>query len=474
MRPVRRRLAGLALGLAAFAPGGCPLGAQEGPVPAFAAGLEPPLSTIAVPVRVDIASVLNSLEGDIPRTPPGVESWTPFPDRPDYVYRFNLYRDGIQARAEGDRIVVRTLAHYWLQMGARVFGPFVKSLASCGLGKEGHRAVILGAEGEVFLTPGWRLAVRARALDPLPVSRCEMTFLGLDVTGPVMNGMKGALVQAARDAELQLRESTFVRSKAREAWDLAQRPIPVAEGIWLLLRPERVRLGRPVADPAGDGRILLLKPEIQARPMLVLGPAPVLPATALPALDTTTAPGSGVHIALESDLPFLQASEQLGRQLAGRRFETEQGSFEIVSAAVRGSGGRALIEVELKGRANGKVALAGRPVYDAALGTVRVEGLDYTFESRSWIENTAEWLFRSSLRKLLQERANLFLDQSFRGLKDQLQLALNRPLATGLQLKGTVSDLHLAQVRVLEDRFRVDAFLDGQFSLEVTALPLAR
>ncbi|MBK8726164.1 MAG: DUF4403 family protein [Holophagaceae bacterium] len=465
-------------GLRALALAGCALGALQAQAPqgtpAFAAGLEPPVSQISLPVRVDISAVLNALEGNIPRTPPGVDTWAPLPDRPDYVYRFSLYRDAIQARAEGDRIVVRTLAHYWIQVGARVFGPFVKTLASCGVGKEGHRAVILGAEAEVFLTPGWHLAVRPRALDPLPVSRCEMTFLGLNATGPVMNGMKGALVEAARNAEVQLRESTFVRSRAKEAWEMAQKPIPVAEGVWLLLRPERVRLGRPMADPAGDGRILLLRPELQARPMLVLGPPPSLPVTPLPALDTAPASGSGVRVALESDLPFQQASEQLGRQLAGRKFETDQGSFEIVSASVRGAGGKALIEVELKGRANGKVALAGRPVYDSALGTLRVEDLDYTFESRSWIENTAEWLLRSSLKRLLQERANLFLDQSFKGLKELLQLALNRPLATGIQLKGTVSELHLGQVRVLEDRFRVDAFLDGQFSLEVTALPLGR
>ncbi|MFN8010472.1 MAG: DUF4403 family protein [Holophagaceae bacterium] len=466
------RSAALALALAGGASRG--LRGQESPAPAFASGLEPPVSQITLPVRVDIAAVLQSLEGSIPRTPPGVQTWTPFPERPDYAYRFNLYRDAIQARAEGDRIVVRTLAHYWLQVGARVFGPFVKTLASCGVGKEGHRSVILGAEGEVFLTPGWRLAVRAKPLDPLPVSRCGMTFLDLDVTGPVMDGMKNALLAAAKDAETQLRESTYVRTRAKEAWELAQRPLPVSAGVWLLLRPERIRLGRAKADPASDGRILLLTPEIQARPLLVLGEAAPLPAVPLPALDPSEPAGSGAHVALESDLPFRQASEQLARQMAGRRFDTEQGSFEVTAVAVRGGDGKAVIDVDLKGRANGRVSLAGRPVYDAALGTVRVEDLDYTFESRSWIERTAEWLFRSSLRRLLQERANLFLDQSFRGLKDQLTLALNRPLAAGIQLRGTVTELHLGQVRVLEDRFRVDAFLDGQLSLEVSGLPPGR
>lgn len=469
---LRARIGALALALAAGP--GAALRAQEPPAPAFATGLEPPASRITLPVRVDIAAVLQSFEGSIPRTPPGVQAWTPFPERPDYAYRFNLYRDAIQARAEGDRIVVRTLAHYWLQVGARIFGPFVKTVASCGLGKEGHRAVILGAEGEVFLTPGWRLAVRANPLEPLPVSRCEMTLLDLDVTGPVMDGMKNALVAAAKDVESQLRDSLVVREKAREAWDLAQKPIPVAEGVWLLLRPERVRLGRPKADPAGDGRFLLLTPEVLARPMLVLGEPPAMPARPLPALDTAEAAGSGVHVALESDLPFRHASEQLARQMAGRRFDTDQGAFEVTAVAVRGAEGRAVIDVDLKGRANGRVSLAGRPVYDPALGTLRVEDLDYTFESRSWIERTAEWLFRSSLRKLLQERANLFLEQSFRGLKDQLTLALNRPLAGGVQLKGAVTDLHLGQVRVLEDRFRMDAFLDGQFSLEVGGLPPVR
>jgi hypothetical protein len=472
MAPRRFRSRPIALALAACVASG--LGAQEAALPAFASGLEPPVSRITLPVRVDIASVLQGLEGSIPRTPPGVERWTPFPERPDYAYRFNLYRDAIQARTEGDRIVVRTMAHYWVQVGARILGPFVKSLASCGLGREGHRAVILGAEAEVFITPGWRLAVRAKPLDPLPVSRCEMTFLDFDATGPVMRGMKDALVAAARDAESQLRESPLVRARAREAWDLAQRPIPVAEGVWLLLRPERIRLGRPRTDPAGDGRILLLTPELEARPLLVLGTPPEPAPVPLPPLDTLPASGSGAHVALESDLPFQQATEQLARQMAGRRFDTEQGSFEVVSIGVRGVEGRAVIDVDLKGRANGRVSLEGRPVYDAALGTLRVEALDYTFESRSWIERTAEWLFRSSLRQLLQERANLFLDQSFRGLKDQLALALNRPLASGLQLRGGVTDLHLGQVRVLEDRFRVDAFLDGELSLEVTALPPSR
>jgi hypothetical protein len=449
------------------------LGAQE-PAPALAQDLALPPSRITLPVRVDVGAVLASMEGAIPREPPGGQRWTPLEGKRDYLYRYGLYRDGIQARVEGDRIVVRTLAHYWMQVGARVLGPFVKTLASCGLGAEEHRRVILGAEGEVFITPGWRLAVRARPLDPVPVSRCELTFLGLDATGAVMNGMKAALVQAAKDAEPQLRESPVVRAKAREAWELAQKPIPVAEGVWLLLRPEKVRLGRPSSDPSGDPRFLLLKPELQARPMLVLGPPPSLPPTPLPALDVTPAAAGGARVALESDLPFPAASEQLGRQLAGRRFDTEKGSFEIISASVAGADGRAVITVELQGRANGKVSLAGRPVYDAALGTLRVEDLDYTFESRSWIESTAEWLFRSSLRKLLQERANLFLDQSFRGMKDQLQLALNRPLANGVQLKGAIDDLRLGQVRVLEDRFRVDAFAEGELSLEVTALPVGK
>lgn len=466
MAALAPRLAAAALGAA--------LAAQEPAAPAFVQDLALPASRITLPVRVDVASVLASMEGAIPREPPGGQRWTPLEGKRDYLYRYGLYRDGIQARVEGDRIVVRTLAHYWMQVGGRVLGPFVKTLASCGLGKEEHRRVILGAEGEVFITPGWRLAVRARALDPVPVSRCELTFLGLDATGAVMNGMKAALVQAAKDAEPQLRESSVVRAKAKEAWDYAQRPIPVAEGVWLLLRPEKVSMGRPSSDPSGDPRFLLLKPELQARPMLVLGPPPSLTPTPLPALEVTPSAASGVSVALESDLPFPAASEQLGRQLAGRRFDTEKGSFEITSASVAGANGRAVITVELQGRANGKVSLAGRPVYDAALGTLRVEDLDYTFESRSWIENTAEWLFRSSLKKLLQERANLFLDQSFRGMKDQLQLALNRPLAGGVQLKGSVNDLRLGQVRVLEDRFRVDAFAEGDLSLEVTALPGAK
>ena len=172
---------------------------------------------------------------------------------------------------------------------------------------------------------------------------------------------------------------------------------------------------------------------------------------------------------MDADLSFEHATAQLKKQIGGRRFDTEKGSFEVLDVAVLGKEGKAILELTLKGRLTGKLNLAGRLVYNEALGTLQLQDLDYTLESRSWITQFGEWLFRSTLKKTLQEKANWFMDKSLKDIRALAQQGLNRPLAPGLALMGTLSELKLGQPRVLADRFRLDAFLEGKVRVDVEA-----
>jgi hypothetical protein len=150
--------------------------------------------------------------------------------------------------------------------------------------------------------------------------------------------------------------------------------------------------------------------------------------------------------------------------MAGRKFETEKGTFEVVSAAVRGQKGMALMDLELKGRIDGRLTLKGRPVFDPVSGTLRLEDLDFVLDS-GMFTRFGVWLYKSSLRKLLAEKASWFMDKSLTDLKGTIQKGLTRTLAPGLSLEGTLSGLTLEQPRILEDRFQLDAVLDGKVGL---------
>ncbi len=440
----------------------------QGPESALVQALDPGPSLITVPIRIDLAPIFASMEQSAPRVPPGVETWTPLPDTPGAVYRFNLYRDPLTIRLNANRILVRTMAHYWLEVGVKA-ASFVKGVGTCGQGQEGFRRVMLGTRAELSLTPSWGLELKAMPDDPAPIEPCEITFLGYDITDKVVAGMKENMLKATLAMEQQVRASAMLRQKAEAVWAQAQQPIPLAEGVWLSLHPERIRL----APWSSQGKSLTITPEIQARPAITLGPPPPVESRPLPPLEGGI-PGlqPGFKIRVDADLSFEHATAQLKKQIGGKRFDTEKGSFEVVDVAVLGKEGKAILELTLKGRLTGKLNLAGRLVYNEPLGVLELRDLDYTLESRSWITQFGEWLFRSSLRKTLQEKANWFMDQSLKDIRALAQQGLNRPLAPGLTLAGTLSDLKLGQPRVLADRFRLDAFLEGQVQVNVDARDL--
>ena len=429
----------------------------------------PPLETapsfIAAPVVVDLAQLFAAAERATPRVPPGVETWInlPGPALGGATYRFNLYRDPLSIDLAGNKLQVHTTVNYWLQVGLRMKG-WVKGVASCGVAPESFRRARLGLQAEVGMTPDWGLDLRITPEEPQQLDPCQVTLLGYDITGKVLAGMKDSLLKAAQGMEQQMRSSDLLRQKVENAWLQAQQPMELSPGVHLLLNPERVRL----APWQSEGKLLTITPEIQVRPSLTLGAPPLLPYRPLPPLDLSPAPiQPGFRLRVEASLGFQEATAQLAAQMAGQRFETDKGAFEVQSVAVRGSGGNVLLELGLKGRVDGKLTLTGQPRFDPESGTIRLDGLDYTLESKSWITRLGVWLYRSSLRQTLAEKCNWFMDKSFQDLKAQAQAGLNRDLTPQLALSGTINGFTLDQIQVLDDRLSLVAQLDGQLRIAV-------
>ena len=435
--------------------------AQAPSAPPPTAATDP--SLLAIPIRVNLEPIFQSAERSAPKTPPGVETWAPLPDGPPTAnYRFNLYREPLLFRLNGQRLMVRTTVQYWLEVGLKA-GGWVKSVGSCGLGSEGFRRAVLGVQADLSMTPAWGLNLKATPLEPMPMSACEITFLGYDITDKVLEGMRDNIAKATQAMEQQVRDSALLRQKAEEVWKLVQQPVEVSPGIFLLMNPEHIRL----APWKNEGKVLIITPEIQARPALCFGQPPPLALRPLPDLEITPSNiQPGLKVRVEASLPFEQASAQLRKQIAGKTFDTEKGSFLVVDASVRGQDGKALLSVDLKGKVNGRLTLSGRPVFNTQTSTLQLEDLDYTLESKSWITQFGEWLFRSTLKKTLLEKANWFMDKSLKDLKAQVQDSFNRPLAQGLNMRGTVADLKPGQPQVLADGFKLEAVLEGQVLIE--------
>lgn len=439
------------------------------PGPAMAQDLDPGPSLVALPIQVNLEPIFQMVEKTAPKVPPGVETWTPLPDmgKGAACYRFNLYRDPLIFHVEGNRITVKAEAHYWLEVGVKA-ARLVKRMGGCGQGAEGFRRVCLGVQAELGLKPDWGLELKAVPLDPIALNPCKITFLSYDITDKVLAGMKENMIKATQSMEQMVRDSALLHQKAEVVWQQLQQPMEIAEGIFLMVNPERIRL----APWQSQGQQITITPEIQARPVLLLGAKPEAAPKPLPPLETApTSLQPGFHVRVEADLGFEHATAQLKKQMVGKTFDTEKGSLQVLDAIVRGQEGKAILEITLKGKVNGKVVLQGRPEFNEQLGTLQLAELDYTLESKSWMIKFGEWLYRTTLKKTLAEKANWFMDKSLKDVKEMVQQGLNRPLLPGLNLKGNLDNLKLGQPRVLSDRFRLDAFLEGKAQVEVSGLP---
>lgn len=445
----------LALGLSTQPPAAPPAFAQEVPLPP---------SVIRVPIQIQLDGLFAEVERVAPKVPPGVETWMDLPGgiKGATAYRFNLYRDPLMMRMQGNRLSVRTQAHYWLEVGVKV-GGYAKALGSCGLGQEGFRRVLLGVDADIAVTPQWGLAVKLTPAEPMPMNSCSMTAANVDITGKVLGGMRSALLQATGMLEGQLAQNALLRQKADLVWSQVQKPMEVAPGIFVAMQPERLRLGAW----GGNGSLLTIPLEVEARPVLSLGRPAEAAQRPLPLLEPAGQGPQGFQVKVDADLTFAEATEQLRRQMKGKRFDTEKGPIEVLDIAVRGGGGKALLDLTIKGKVDGTLHLSGRPVFDEATGCLRLADLDYTLESKSWITKFGEWLFRSTIRKSLDEKGHWLMNRSLGDLKNQVQLGLNRSLMPGVALSGQLQDLKLGQPKVLADRFLVEAFLSGQVQVNL-------
>lgn len=439
-----------------------PLSAQTPSAPsAFVEELEP--STLALPIRVDLVPLLKQVEAQVPLSPPGIETWAEIKGRPRTYFRFNLIREPLAVRVKDAQVSVRVVANFGMDVGLRTIGNHFTVVGSCGRAPEPPRRVLLDLKTEIGLLPGWRVDLRQTAFEVTPLNTCEVTFLGFDITDQVTAGMKENLRAGADLLGRLVRESALARQKAQEAWTQFSQPIELGKDLYLLFQPRRIRL----APLATQGRTLVITPEIEAQPRLVLGAKPQTDPTPLPDLEVNASLKPGFRLRVEADLAYTHASQQFAAQVVGKTFDTDKGRFEITSARVWGEQGKAMVEVGLKGRITGKVTLSGKPLSDPATSSLRLTDLDFTLDSQSWLARLGDWIYHSDLRRVLTDKAHFLMDQQFQGLREAVQAGLNRQLAPNLQLSGTLKAFRVAAVTTGAEGFRSQAYLEGEVQVDM-------
>jgi len=440
-----------------------PLIAQgEAQVPLAA---QPP-SYLSAPVVFDLRPVLAELDSAIPRRIGSVEddARVQVGTSPTVWLAAELIRGPITFSFSDSTVSVATVFRYRGKAWVRTL--FAAPSFSCGMdGRQPRMRVgVLTTWG---ITPEWRLRTRSRVTVLEPVTRaerdqCEVSFLNIDVTGKVVDAASKGLRAALRTADSRLGRLEL-RDPVGHLWATIQKPISIAGGrLWLEIRPDAVWLGDvTVRDSSITGRL-----NLRALPRIISGTS-TAETTPLPPLEPMTGADS-VVVFMEGLLRYTDANRILDERLAGTAVRVGWRTVRIDRVeALHGGAGRLILAVDLRGRARGRVYVAGTPTYDPGTDLITIPDLAFDVNTESYLDGTLAWLAQSALLGRIRERARIPASSLLSIAVDLANEEIDRELADGVWLRGRVGAARTIHVRATSDGIAARASGAGRLRLEL-------
>jgi hypothetical protein len=427
--------------------------------------MERPLSVLSVPLEVPLGPLVELLESAVPNVHGDLEEFVELPERGRVRIAFELERAPFRASVDGAVARLETTVLYRLRMSYSL--PVLPDVGgSCGVDELRPRLGVI-LESPLSLAPDWSLETEVRVRDVYVASdedrdRCEVTFLGIDVTDLLADGVRSFLERSAEDIDALVAQ-VDTRSSFESWWTTLREPIELTDSLWLTIGPEGVRSGAI----RGAGDAFTVDVALTARPSVTFGPRPTPPEPPLPRLDAgVLAPH--LDLLVDARAEYGAASGFLMEQIAGDTVAFDGHAIVIDSLRVYGiGGGRVAMQVRLSGDFAGRVFLTGRPDIDPATGVISVPDLDFDVATRDVLLSTVAWLAGPSLLEDLRARARWPGDPAVAFLTEWLTRGLNRDVSDALRIRGSVDSVSIVSAHALTHALLVRISAQGTASLEV-------
>ncbi len=430
----------------------------------------PELSTIVVPIHTSLAPLVPLVEAQVPKGMAKVDGYE-MDAQKRFGLKYKVTRDPIALTMLGSGIHATTTVHYALE-GCRktqnliTGGSAMWPCVSCGFG-EPMRDALIAIDARLDWDENWRLRSKTK---PRPVEfphPCGVTFFDIDVSnwkiGPLVDDQ---LRELAATIDHNTPKLTNLRPSAQQVWTSLQTPIEIAPRTWLVLEPTDVAVG-PIR---GSGTSVSSAIAMRAMTRVVFGAKPSTAPKPLPALRVASEAAAGLRVPVNIEVTYEEASRLLTEQFARRSYDVGGGKLAVDAIRLApGKDGKLTIEAKIDyhggglKRYSGLVNFDGIPLFDAATNTIGVTGLEYSLDPhrRSLFVRTANHLLHDALRLSLRENAHWTVAPEVASMRGEIEHGMNRKLAGGVVLHGTVTSIQPVSVTALSDAMVVRIVATG-------------
>jgi len=253
------------------------------------------------------------------------------------------------------------------------------------------------------------------------------------------------------DSEIQ--DRLLIKEYVQQAWLQLQQPIPIDKKLdaWLTITPQGIRVS-PLVAHNGE---LMLQIGLNSYLQTVTNGKPVINTnTVLPKLITDSRMANDIQIGLASEISYDHATKLLKEQLVGKRFTSAAGKDEVLvhDLALSASNNKLVVMLDVTGKTKasfftkniaGKIFLKAVPYYDAATASIKVRDLDYDFDTKDRILQTASWLAKNRFVESIESQINFPVKNQLDNARNLIQKTLNQSerIHESVLLKGQITEI---------------------------------
>ncbi|KAA3641512.1 MAG: DUF4403 family protein [Bacteroidetes bacterium] len=260
-----------------------------------------------------------------------------------------------------------------------------------------------------------------------------------------------------------------LRETVQEAWKGLFDPILVSPeyNTWLTVNPESLSLTRPQMDNESINTTILIK----AKPDVKLGTKPEYWQTMsydLPRFEYSEDYNSNFELNIGAEITYEQADSMAKAELLGERFESGKYYAVIEDLHMYGQGNNIIVSTKLSGSYKGSIYLTGKPSYDTEKGSIDLDNLEFTLDTKSFLHKSAAWLLKSTLKKQIKDNLNFLLDYNLKEMEKMLQDQLKHyELSKNIFMEGELEELNIQNAWLTADGIKMIIGIKGEAGIKM-------
>jgi len=425
-----------------------------------------PVSTVDIPVAIDIKSYITQAENSVP---------TKFSDNQQpcnglrYAYTFT--RTPFNITGSNNVVNLKFTGSYGISASycakcADLFGRGPQCLvpvlsAQCGMGGEPPRRMEIGYQSTISIQPNYHLKSRTILYpDPKPIERCNIVFGNIDVTDRLIGYIKGPL--NALGAQVDTKIAAYsLKPMFDQLWKNMSEEYKVGDIGFLNVNPQSVC----VSNFNMNGSVLNFSIGLTAKPIVTLVSAPQ-PPKPLPDL-TGYKPANGFDVYLDLLENYDHLSSTVNQQVMGQTIKVAGKEFIVDNIKIYGIGSKIAMMVDFGGTTSGTIYLVATPTYNTATHELSFPDLTFDLQTRAWMLKTAKWMFNGIITDAIKKRSTYNCTKFIADSKKNIESQMSRTFENGIHSDVTISNLDIMQIYPTAEKLIVRTLSTGQIKVSL-------